>query len=101
MKKIIPILLSTIAIMSCGHSSKKAVSVKEQPWQEISPAEIELNPLQMIDKDWLEVSAGKEGDMNLMTILGDHIPGPAYVFSLAFGSFCRIRYNCTDKLIML
>jgi len=41
---------------------------QDKSWQEITPTEIELNPLQMIDRDWLEVSAGKEGKMNLMTI---------------------------------
>ena len=46
--------------MSCGNNPGT--------WQEIAPTEIELNPIRMIDQDWLEVSAGKKGNMNLMTI---------------------------------
>ena len=65
MKKIIYILLAAITIMNCGN---KTESILDKPWQEIVPTGIELNPIQMIDKDWLEVSAGKEGNMNLMTI---------------------------------
>ena len=61
MKKIITFLIAAFAIMSCGNNPKKS-------WQEIDPTEIDMNPVQMIDKDWLEVSAGKEGNMNLMTI---------------------------------
>ena len=61
MKKIITFLLAAFAVMSCGNTTQKAQSLKDKPWQEIAPTEIELNPIQMIDKDWLEVSAGKEG----------------------------------------
>ena len=68
MKKAITILLATIGIMSCGNTPKQVENLKDKAWQEIAPTEIDLNPVQMIDKDWLEVSAGKEGNMNLMTI---------------------------------
>ena len=55
---------------SCANGPKQAdnMDLRQIPWQEISPEEIDLNPVQMIDGDWLEVSAGKKGDMNLMTI---------------------------------
>lgn len=68
MKKTVTILLALFTIMSCGNRPEQAESLKEKAWQEIAPAEIELNPIKMIDEDWLEVSAGKEGNMNLMTI---------------------------------
>ena len=58
MKKTITILLAVIGIMSCGNTPKLAENLKDKAWQEIAPTEIELNPVQMIDKDWLEVSAG-------------------------------------------
>lgn len=61
MKKTVTLLVTAFVIMSCGNNTKKA-------WQEIAPEEIDMNPVQMIDGDWLEVSAGKEGNMNLMTI---------------------------------
>ena len=68
MNKTITILLAALTIMSCANNAKQAQSLKDKPWHEIAPTEIELNPVQMIDRDWLEVSAGKEGNMNLMTI---------------------------------
>ena len=55
-------------MLSCGNTPKNTENLQDKPWQEIALTEIELNPVQMIDKDWLEVSAGKEGNMNLMTI---------------------------------
>ena len=57
-----------MAMLSCGNTTKDTEDIRAKAWQEIAPADIELNPIQMIDKDWLEVSAGKEGNMNLMTI---------------------------------
>ena len=68
MKKIITTLLAAMTIMSCGNDNKKAEAPETKAWQEIAPTEIELNPVRMIDKDWLAVSAGTEGNMNLMTI---------------------------------
>lgn len=68
MKKIVLLLLTLIAMTSCGNSPKQDGDLRSCPWQEIQPEEIDLNPVQMIDGDWLEVSAGKEGKMNLMTI---------------------------------
>ena len=56
--------------MSC--TKNKPETSAENPagkaWQEIAPEEIDINAVKMIDKDWMVVSAGKEGDMNLMTI---------------------------------
>ena len=68
MKKTLPFLLFALIAMSCTNPPKKAENIQEKPWQEIAPTEIDLNPVRMIDQDWLEVSAGKEGNMNLMTI---------------------------------
>ena len=68
MKKTLPFLLFALIAMSCTNPPKKAENIQEKPWQEIAPTEINLNPVRMIDQDWLEVSAGKEGNMNLMTI---------------------------------
>ena len=68
MNKTLALIIIALTMLSCGNTPKNTENLQEKPWQEISPADIELNPIQMIDKDWLEVSAGKEGDMNLMTI---------------------------------
>ena len=64
MKRFVCFILATITMMSCGNSPKQAgntADVREKPWREIAPTEIEFNPIRMIDRDWLEVSAGKEG----------------------------------------
>ena len=55
MKKTITILLATIGIMSCGNTPKQAEDLKDKAWQEIAPTEIELNPVQMIDKEKCQV----------------------------------------------
>ena len=68
MNKTLALIIISMAMLSCGNTSENAENVQEKPWQEITPTEIELNPVQMIDKDWLEVSAGQVGNMNLMTI---------------------------------
>ena len=68
MNKTFALIIISLAMLSCGNNPKNTEDLREKPWQEIAPTEIELNPIQMIDKDWLEVSAGKEGNMNLMTI---------------------------------
>ena len=47
---------------------KNEASVKESAWQEITARDIEGNPVRMFADEWFELAAGKEGDMNLMTI---------------------------------
>ena len=68
MNKTFALIIISLAMLSCGNNPKNTENLREKPWQEIAPSEIDLNPVQMIDLDWLEVSAGKEGNMNLMTI---------------------------------
>lgn len=72
------IIVGALAVLLAGCSTKseeKAVSteetaesVKDKAWQEITPREIEGNPVKMFGDEWFELAAGKEGDMNLMTI---------------------------------
>ena len=64
MYKIITILLAITMAMGCVNNQTKT----ENSWKEIAPTEIDLNPIKMIDQDWLALSAGKKGNMNLMTI---------------------------------
>ena len=66
MNKIL--LFAVVALALCGCGQTKENKDMKTDCQEIAPTEIELNPVEMIDRDWLEVSAGKEGNMNLMTI---------------------------------
>lgn len=47
---------------------KCETSVKELPWQSITARDIVGNPVRMFADEWFELAAGKEGDMNLMTI---------------------------------
>ena len=58
MKKIITLLLIATLAMGCGKNAQNGAEPQGKPWQEIAPTEIELNPLQLIDRDWLELSAG-------------------------------------------
>jgi len=57
-------------MMSCtkNKQEKPAECLRDRNWQEIAPTEIEPNAIRLISDDWLVLSAGKEGDMNLMTI---------------------------------
>ena len=68
MDKTLALIIISLTMLSCGNTPKNPESIQDKPWQEIAPTEIDLNPIRMIDQDWLEVSAGKEGIMNLMTI---------------------------------
>ena len=68
MNKTLALSIISMAMLSCANTPKDSGNLQDKPWQEIAPTEIDLNPVQMIDRDWLEVSAGKEGNMNLMTI---------------------------------
>lgn len=47
---------------------RTADAMRSLPWREIAPTDVDINTVKMIDKDWMVVSAGKEGDMNMMTI---------------------------------
>lgn len=75
-KKFTLMLLATCMLASCGQQSgsetsvveETAESMRQKNWKEISPREIEGNPVKLFADDWFELAAGKEGDMNLMTI---------------------------------
>lgn len=47
---------------------KERITVKDLSWQKIEPREIDGNPIRLFEDEWFELAAGKEGDMNLMTI---------------------------------
>ncbi len=75
-KYILPVLVMSLLSASCTSKQEKTdteevkceASVKELPWQEITPRDIEGNPVRMFADEWFVLAAGKEGDMNLMTI---------------------------------
>lgn len=66
----------SLVLVSCSQKNENSAnsntqedsSVKDKPWEEITPRDIEGNPVKMFADDWFELAAGKEGDMNLMTI---------------------------------
>ena len=76
MKKTL--LMSALALMlaSCNTNQEQkqetaattTESLCEKPWQEITARDIEGNPVRIFADEWFELAAGKEGDMNLMTI---------------------------------
>ncbi|MBO4571636.1 MAG: flavin reductase family protein [Bacteroidales bacterium] len=67
MKRVLAVLLACFTIMSCNNQKQVPVAA-DGSWREITPEEVSLNPVKMVGDDWLELSAGKEGDLNLMTI---------------------------------
>lgn len=76
MKYIFTAFAMSLLLASCAtkqenttsEETQTVASVKELPWQEITPRDIEGNPVRMFADEWFELAAGKEGDMNLMTI---------------------------------
>lgn len=74
MKKFILLSLSALLFAACGNESKKTEETNETAntvsteWQEIKPQEIEVNSVKMFADDWMILSAGKESNMNMMTI---------------------------------
>lgn len=74
MKKFILLSLSALLFAACGNDSKKTEETNETAntvsteWQEIKPQEIEVNSVKMFADDWMILSAGKESNMNMMTI---------------------------------
>lgn len=73
---IFPVMAMSMMLAACNsqqdtnstEETKNETSVKELPWKEITPRDIEGNPVKMFADEWFELAAGKEGDMNLMTI---------------------------------
>lgn len=77
MNKALILALLSLLTVSCSsdQSSQPNVtdatateSVRDKAWQEITPRDIEGNPVRMFADEWFELAAGHEGDMNLMTI---------------------------------
>ncbi len=76
MKKIFLISSLVLLLANCSMNSEQqpaspeetAESSRDKEWQEISARDIEGNPVRMFADEWFELAAGKEGDMNLMTI---------------------------------
>lgn len=69
MKKLLwsfPMLLLMVACGNKNSETKSALSSSE--WSEITPREIEVNPVKMYADDWMILSAGNDSSMNMMTI---------------------------------
>jgi len=67
------LLLTSCTKQSLQESSEQATietaeTMRAKSWQQITPRDIEGNAVRMFADDWFELAAGKEGDMNLMTI---------------------------------
>ena len=45
-----------------------AESLREKPWKQIAPRDIEGNAIRLFADEWFELAAGKEGESILMTI---------------------------------
>lgn len=75
-KSLVAWVAMGLGLMSCSQKeatpaeseTETQASVAEKPWQKIEPRDIEGNPIRLFADEWFELAAGKEGDMNLMTI---------------------------------
>lgn len=77
-KTLITILTCMVVLTSCSQKNEATVSetattetaetMRAKEWQKIAPKEIEGNFIKMVGEEWFELAAGKEGDLNLMTI---------------------------------
>ena len=97
MEKIVSFLLAVTMLMSCSKNTNSDAEMTKA-WQEIAPTEIELNPVRMIDGDWLEVSAGNKENMNLMTIswgtIGELWSKPVFI---VYVSTSRYTYQFMEE----
>lgn len=107
MKKYIFTLLTlSLLLASCGQKKESTDPVKEETaetmrekeWQEITPRDIEGNPVRLFADEWFELAAGKEGNMNLMTIawgtLGELWSRPVVI---VYVSTSRYTYEFMEK----
>lgn len=77
MKKLLSLCALALLLASCNGNNEQKTdnmqnttteNLREKDWQEIKAKDIEGNPVRMFADEWFELAAGKEGDMNLMTI---------------------------------
>ena len=64
-------LVAILALLLCacsGNKSAKEAELASDSWKEITPKELDVNIFKQLQDDWMILSAGKEGDMNMMTI---------------------------------
>ncbi|MCR5395308.1 MAG: flavin reductase [Bacteroidales bacterium] len=76
----LPTLALTCLLSACGGSkdnqatepaaahAETAESMRTKQWQLIGPKEIEGNAVKLFGDEWFALAAGKENDMNMMTI---------------------------------
>lgn len=68
---LIPVLtlaaLTTFAKGETTSAEQESAKISSE-WKEIEPSEIDVNAVKMFAEDWMLLSAGKEGKMNMMTI---------------------------------
>ncbi|MDR2979706.1 MAG: flavin reductase [Bacteroidales bacterium] len=72
---IIIVLVVLKPLCCCKNSEESAPKtattteiINDREWKKIDPKEIQDNPVQLIADDWLALAAGKESDLNAMTI---------------------------------
>lgn len=72
MKKLFLSILTMLMLVSWSDGdnvtdNNNQTSISSE-WKEINPKEIDVNAVKMFADDWMILSAGKESDMNIMTI---------------------------------
>ncbi len=69
MKKIILLAMAlTVMTVACKNTTEPTNSTEmKTTFKQISPKEIQDNPIKMIDDDWMLISAGDKDNFNMMT----------------------------------
>ncbi|MCQ2282403.1 MAG: flavin reductase family protein [Bacteroidales bacterium] len=73
MKKTVFFAMAVMLMAACNQKQSvdekmMDTTMENKEWTEIKPEELNANVFDLMDKDWMILSAGKEGDMNMMTI---------------------------------
>ena len=71
MKRAIDFLAAavlTLLLFSCSSRTNSEQTSRLGAWKRIEPAALTDNPIVKVGSEWMALAAGKEGDMNAMTI---------------------------------
>ena len=71
MKRAIDFLAAavlTLLLLSCSSRTNSEQTSRLGAWKRIEPAALTDNPIVKVGSEWMALAAGKEGDMNAMTI---------------------------------
>lgn len=66
--RLVLLLAVQTLLLGCGHQAQAPAEAASQEWKAVTAKEIEDNPVVKVGDEWMVLAAGREGDMNAMTI---------------------------------